>query len=357
MKKIYLYTIFALFLLSSEVSGQVEYIYTNGKELTVLGRTTTDTSNYHRVNATDAQNLPARVQELSKYAAGINLIFQTNSKSIAVNWKLERLNSLWHMSSLGVNGLDLYGWNGKSWQFISSARPSGINNKAVFINGLDGEFRHYRIFFPLYAEVKNIEIGILKGAKIKAASKPYIPTKKIAIYGSSITQGIAASRPGMAYPSILSRKLNVETVNLGFSGSGKMEIEIADVLSKIAADVYILDCVPNALPQEIKDRAYPLITKLRQLKPNTPIIMMESVNREGGNWNSIIKNRVSQQNEEFRKTYTKLSLEGQRNIYYINSDDLMGNDHEATVDGTHLTDLGFMRISDAIIKELVRIKL
>jgi len=149
--------------------------------------------------------------------------------------------------------------------------------------------------------------------------------------------------------------LNIETFNLGFSGSGKMEIAIADVLAKIPADIYVLDCVPNALPQEIKERAFPLIEKLRKLKPHVPLLMVESVDRETGNWNAYIKNRVSQQNSEFKKAYINLVLKGYKNIYYISADQLMGDDHEATVDGTHLMDLGFMRISETISKKLSEI--
>ena len=84
----------------------------------------------------------------------------------------------------------------------------------------------------------------------------------------------------MAYPAILSRRLNIETFNLGFSGSGKMELAMADVMASMDADVYILDCVPNPTPKEISERTIPFIKRLRQLKPGVPIIMIESIIRE-----------------------------------------------------------------------------
>jgi hypothetical protein len=174
----------------------------------------------------------------------------------------------------------------------------------------------------------------------------------VVIYGSSITQGASASRPGVAYPSILSRKLGVETINLGFSGNGKMEIEVADLLAAIPADVYIMDCVPNPTPEEIKERSYPLIARLRNLKPEVPIIMMESIQRQAANWSSVAKTKLTAQNAEFRVTYDRLIREKQKGIYYIRSAELIGGDHEATTDGTHLSDLGFLRMADHVAKEL-----
>jgi lysophospholipase L1-like esterase len=215
--------------------------------------------------------------------------------------------------------------------------------------------RHYRIYLPLYNQLTDLHIGIDASAEIKPADPKFSDLKKVAVYGSSITQGSSASRPGMAYPSILSRKLNIETFNLGFSGNGKMEIEIADLLAKIPADVYILDCVPNTSPAQIKERSYPLVAKLRSLKPNTPVIMIESVNREYSHWDTNPNIKVALQNAEWKATYDKLIKEKQKAIYYIKSSELMGDDHEATIDGTHLTDLGFMRIAERVEKELKRI--
>jgi lysophospholipase L1-like esterase len=132
---------------------------------------------------------------------------------------------------------------------------------------------------------------------------------------------------------------------LGFSGSGKMEIEMANILGKMDADVYILDCVPNPSPKQIHERAVPFVKRLRQLKPNVPIILVESILREDGNWNTVKGNYVRNQNKEFRQAYEQLIAEKIQNLYYISNKDLIGNDHEATVDGTHFTDLGFTRFA------------
>jgi len=159
----------------------------------------------------------------------------------------------------------------------------------------------------------------------------------------------------MAYPSIIGRDLNVEIFNLGFSGSGKMQIAMADILAKMDADVYILDCVPNSSPQQIHDRAVPFIHRLRELKPGVPIILVESLFREDGNWDTVKGMYVTNQNKEFRQAYEQLVGEKVQKLYYVSNSNLIGDDHEATVDGTHFTDLGFTRFANHIENVLIKI--
>ena len=350
-------SVFFIFCMQNvRAQDSLHYQFVDGNELTVLGRShTVEANSYHRINSADLQKLPKRVAELATNAAGINITFQTNSKNIKVKWVLGKYNQLWNMTPLAVNGMDLYGWSNNHWQYIASAKPLADTNTAVLVNNLDGEMRAYRIYLPLYAEVKQLQIGVDASAIIEKAGAQYISKKKVVIYGSSITQGASASRPGMAYPSLVARHLNVETFNMGFSGSGKMEIALADIISSMEADVYILDCVPNPSPKEILQRAVPFIRRLRSLKPHIPIILVESIFREDGNWNREKGIVVTNQNKEFRKAYEQLLNENFHDLYYISSKGLMGGDHEATVDGTHLTDLGFTRLAKQIEGVLVQV--
>ncbi len=334
---------------SLSVSGEEASLkYVKGESLTVSGRPGfIQPGHFNRVDTLDFKALPQGVRNSSPHSSGLNILFKTNSSCIGVKWKLRKYLTRGNMTPTAINGLDLYGWNGRSWQFVSSAAPrqeSG-DNTAMLVKNLSGEMRQYRIYLPLYAELTGIEVGVTEESAIEPADPEYLPTKKVVIYGSSITQGASASRPGMAYPSIISRKLNIETFNLGFSGAGKMEIEMADVLANLPADLYILDCVPNTSPNQIKERAIPFIRKLRSLRPDIPILMVESIFREGGNWDRQLGIRVRQQNDSFRDAYKQLASEKFQQIYYLPSDKLTGSDHEATIDGTHLTDLGQLRLA------------
>lgn len=341
---------------SLSVSGKNASLrYVEGESLTVSGRPKfIHPGHFNRVDSLDFKALPQGVRNSAPHSAGLNILFKTNSRYIGVKWSLRKYNTRPNMTPIAINGLDLYGWNGRSWQFVSSAAPGpeSDNNTATLVNNLSKEMCQYRIYLPLYAELTGIEIGVNEGSAIEPADPEYLPKKKVVIYGSSITQGASASRPGMAYPSIISRKLNIETFNLGFSGAAKMEIEMADVLAKLPADLYILDCVPNTSPDQIKERALPFIRKLRLLRPNIPILMVESIFREGGNWDRQLGVRVRQQNDSFKEVYKQLVSEKFQQIYYLPSDKLIGSDHEATVDGTHLTDLGQIRLARQISREI-----
>lgn len=328
---------------------EVTYRFINANELIVQGRASSVVQHtFHRADTVYLRKLPRRVAELSTNAAGISVDFTTDTKNIKIKWVLGKFNTLWNMTPLAINGLDLYGLNKGKWQYMASAIPGKDTNEVVLIAGLDGSMRSYRLYLPLYAELKILEIGIDSNAVIHKTDATLLPKKKVVIYGSSITQGASASRPGMAYPSILSRWLNIETYNMGFSGSGKMELILADVIGGMDADVYILDCVPNPSPKEIEERAVPFIKRLRGFKPEVPIIMVESIIREQAYWVEARHKIVFGQNAAFKKAYDQLMGEGFKNILYIPADELIGDDHEATVDGTHLTDLGFMRIAERL---------
>src|SRR5690625_7315134 len=73
--------------------------------------------------------------------------------------------------------------------------------------------------------------------------------------GTSIIHGIAASRAGMSLPAILGRRLGRDVVGLGFSGNGKMETAVAELLAEIDAAVYVVDCLPNMDADLVRGRS------------------------------------------------------------------------------------------------------
>ncbi|RNI29983.1 hydrolase [Rufibacter immobilis] len=337
-------------------STGVKYTYVNARDLSVLGQSATvRDSGFHRIDAAERPKLPNAVARLATNSAGISVSFQTNSKSIKLKWRLAKYNTLWNMTPAAVNGLDLYAWNGKEWQYAATARPAKEQNDVLVLSNLDGQLRHYRVHLPLYAAAEEVHVGVEAGSTLQKADARFLPTQKVVIYGSSITQGASASRPGMAYPAILSRQLNLDIYNLGFSGSGKMEMALAEVLGQMDADVYVLDCVPNPSPEQIRERAVPFIKRLRELKPHTPILMVESVFRESTPWDQEKRKFDNGQNEEFRKAYEQLKQEKYKNLYYLSAKDLPSYDHEGTIDGSHLSDLGFMRVAPFVGKKLKKI--
>ncbi|SFG03578.1 Lysophospholipase L1 [Salegentibacter agarivorans] len=308
---------------------------------------------YARIDATFVKRLPVKVQELAGNTSGLNLEFQTNSRKIYLKWKLDKYRVLGNMTPLAVNGFDLYCQTAGNWQYMASAVASSSENELELIRNMDGKNRIYKLYFPLYSGVQELEIGVENIASIKPVPRTKQP--RVVIYGSSITQGASASRPGMTFTSIISRKLDVEIFNLGFSGSGKMEAEMAHILGQIAADVFILDCVPNISPQQIERRAIPFVTILREYRPDVPILMIESIFRETGHWDKKIGKRVHAQIQAFSEAFLKLKNRGEQKLFYLEGDNLIGEDHEATTDGVHLSDLGNHRMAIILEKKLQQI--
>ncbi len=278
----------------------------------------------------------APVWNMSHHTAGMLIRFATDAKSIQVRWTLTKKDlAMPHMPATGVSGIDLYARNQSGrLRFCANGRPKGVANKASFKLPPSNE---YVLYLPLYNGVKLFEIGIPKD---KTLSKFPSPSHDIVFYGTSITQGACASRPGMAATAMVGRELNVSVINLGFSGNGRMEKEMAEFLSELDPTVYILDCLWNMTPQLVSERMEPFITKLRKTRPTTPILLVED---------SSFRDLPSGKGDILRKIFAKLVAQGDENLYILSNKGMMGEDSDGTVDGTHPNDLGMARQASVLI--------
>lgn len=337
-------------------SGQdMEVRYYSASDIGVQGTSEEVTSDkYHRIDSVIGEGLSDRLQELSSNTAGLYVEFKTSSTFIDLKWELDSYKVLPNMTPLAVNGFDLYGLKNASWQYVASGVPKGTINKVRVIDHMDTSKKTFRLYFPLYSGVKALQIGVEPDVGLTPIKRTH-RKPRIAVYGSSIVQGASASRPGMAYPAILGRSLEAEVYNFGFSGSAKMEQEMAEVIKKVAVDVFILDCVPNSSVKQVEQRTVPFVEKLRAAQPKVPILMVESVFRESGNWNLDLGKKVSNQNKAFRVAHKELLKKNFTGLYYISSDALIGRDHEATTDGVHFSDLGHYRMAETVSKTLKEI--
>src|SRR4029079_1924201 len=165
----------------------------------------------------------------------------------------------------------------------------------------------------------------------------------ILFYGTSITQGACASRPGMSFVNILGRKLDQTILNFGFSGNGRLEIEVARLLAELDPAIYVIDCIANATIEQIEQRTVPLVKRLRSARPNAPILLLDE-RRDGSEalLPSLFKTREDK-TPPFKKAYDALVAEGVANVHFRSGADVLGTDGEATVDGSHPNDLGMMR--------------
>ena len=322
------------------------------QELDLEGKGWGDTAHlYDRLPRSTKTGEPGQFWGLVEDSAGMCVRFVTDSPRIGGRWTLRSSNlAMPHMPATGVSGLDLYVNDNGTWRWIGAGRPAtGMTHQAVLAEGIPEGSHEFMVYLPLYNGVESVQIGIEPSAKLaKGPAYPAGREKPILFWGTSILQGGCASRPGMAYPAIVGRMLMRPTINLGFSGNGKMQPEVVDALTRLDAAAFVIDCCPNMDADLIMERTIPLVTALRKAWPDTPIVLVENVKYQAGAFLPKKREAYEVKNKAFRAQYEQLAADGVKGLHYVPCDDLFGHDGEATVDGTHATDLGFLRIAEVI---------
>jgi hypothetical protein len=284
---------------------------------------------------------------LSRHSAGMMVQFKTDAAEIHVDYQVTNANlAMPHMPATGVSGLDLYGVDADGkWKWIAVFAPKNQSNQGPIVSGLDGQLREYAIYLPLYNGTEYLKLAVPTNKQFE----PIAPRqqKPIVFYGTSITHGACASRPGMPHPSILGRRLNLPVVNLGFSGNGRMDLEVGQFLNEIESAAYVVDCLPNMNAAEVTAKTAPLVQQIRAVHPKTPIILVEDRSYSGSWAIASQKQRNESSRIALRRECQKLRDAGVEALYYIEGEQLLGEDRDDTTDGSHPSDLGFYRHANA----------
>ena len=335
----------------------VEFSWTDARALSFEGQGWSEVkSPYDRLPSKAEGVVRGPVWNLSRDSAGMCTRFVTDSTEIACRWTLIDSNlAMPHMPATGVSSVDLYVRDkDDQWRWLACPRPTQVKMTATLISGLPEGTREYMLYLPLYNGVSSCEIGVLKDSKIEAGpARPKKSSLPVVFYGTSITHGGCASRPGMPHPAILGRRLDRPIMNLGFSGNGTMDIELADLLGELDAAVYVIDCLPNMNGARVAERVVPFVKRLRALRPKTPILLVEDRSFSNSFLQPSRQRHHAASRAALRAGYDALRKEGIRGLSYLEGAELLGN--EDTVDGSHPTDLGFMRQADQFQPALERI--
>ena len=304
-------------------------------------------SHYSRIPEKAKGIIPDSVWGLSLQSSGLLLRFKTDATTIRARHKVTGNLTMPHMTTVGSSGLDLYTKNENGlWRWAGFSKPDAQEYDQALLDGASKSLREYMLYLPLYNRTESLAIGVPKGSFFEAL--PPLAKKPIVYYGTSIAHGCSASRPGMAFPAILGRRLGYTVINFAFSGAGRMEEEMADLIQEIDAEVYVIDCLPNMTLDHVNERAEIFIRKLRQDRPETPIILVEDRTLTNAWLLPWWQQNHENKRAAFRTVYEKLVGEGMTGLSYIEGDDLLGDDGEAAVDGSHPTDLGMVRMADAV---------
>lgn len=318
---------------------------------------------YRRMPVQPKYELPPAVNQLANSTAGGQIAFATDSPRLAIRVELAGKPNMYHMPATGQCGFDVYlGEPGDQQYYCTVTTPDDSKSSYEFVlyDIPQAELRHVTLNFPLYQGVNEVSIGIEPGRSIMAPL-PYRSGKKVIVYGTSVTQGGCASRPGMACSNILSRRIPLEFMNMGFSGNGKGEPEVARVVSEIADPaLLVLEYEGNVRNVDQMRRTLPEFIRIyREAHPETPILVISRFKYARERFEPALSQRRLHMKQVELETVDLYRRQGDNNIHFLDGEALLGTDnyYECTVDGAHPTDLGFLRMADAltpVFRELLK---
>ncbi len=280
-----------------------------------------------------------------KTTAGVRARFITNSPFIAIRSQFLSTYAPTISPLLATAGFDLYKRSDDGKEvFVNSFRPpedaKGVGYESLI--NVSGQEACYTINFPQFTQINSFEVGIKEGSFIKKA--PDYDLKPVVYYGSSITQGAASSRPGMAYNAIISQQLGIDYINLGFAGAAKGEQEIADYVATLDMSVFVLDYQHNSYDlKDLEEKHYNFYKTVRAKNPDLPIIMVSAPSGAKKSW--LVEGR-----ELIKAYYEKGLSEGDKNLYHVEGGNLYDGPlmMSCTADNCHPNDLGFFRMAKGI---------
>ena len=317
----------------------------DGRDLPIEGRAFNDTEHYYdRLPSNVTANVNSGVRTMKHHTSGMLFRFSTDSAKLVFKWVPYNTRlSMDHMPATGVSGIDVYRFDAAKgrWRYVKTGRITSATGATLSLDWTPGT--PCLVNLPLYNGIREFTLGIEQEASVS----PLPPRasgieKPVVFYGTSITQGGCASRPGMSFVNIIGRNLDVPVVNLGFSGSGLMELEMSEHLAAIDASCYVLDCVwnmRNMTTDAFLNRYEPFIRNLRAKRPDVPIVMAGKSDVYCG---GPIDKDVC-----VRTLYERLVAEGWTNLVHLPKDGMYSGDFEVTVDGTHPNNWGMLSLAAA----------
>ena len=299
---------------------------------------------YRRMPQAVGESVNEGVSVLYTNTAGGRIRFKTNSAYIAVVAKMDGLGKMPHFAFSGSIGFDIYVKENEGQIYKGTFMPP-VNIEDGYESCIDFgtvKMREITINFPLYSNVNEVYIALDEGSEIEKP-EPYKNNKPVVFYGSSITQGGCASRPGTCYQGHLSRRFNIDYINLGFSGSARGEDVMADYIKNLDMSLFVYDYDHNAPDVEHLRKTHEKMFKtIRQQNPDLPVIMLSRPVY-------LLKEDEVERRNIVETTYKNAVANGDKNVFFLDGPQLMSLcKNEGTVDNCHPTDFGFASMAQAI---------
>ncbi len=348
MKKLVLILLAAL--LSATLSAQV---FTEASDLTLIGKIIDTPNPYHRVDTvkykgfTKAENLQVRCP------AGLAVVFRTDAPSITLRATGDFSYQANNTMRIASHGFDLYIRKDGEWLWAAACCPAPRNPQAPMelIKDMAPGMKECLLYLPIYSELTSVKIGVPEGARLEPMESPF--RHRVAIFGSSFTQGISTSRAGMSYPDQFTRHTGIQMLPLGCSGNCKMQPYFADVLADVDADAFVFDAFSNPNAKMIEERLFPFIERLQAAHPGKPLIFQQTIRREKRNFDTKVEvNEAAKQH--MADSLMKIAVRRYKDVYYIRPN-ASSPLQESSVDGIHPDDYGYYLWSRSIEQPLKKI--
>jgi lysophospholipase L1-like esterase len=298
-------------------------------------------------------NLPEDVFLGGKETAGVRLRLRTDTGSLSVKALFPKFSVRTNMTQFTAHGISAY-VDGRCW----SARIPGGEGGESEISLFDGVSRRTRdicLYLPLYGPIEILSVGVDEGAAFEDPT-PFAVERPVVFYGTSITQGGCASRPGLSYQAVLGRELNLDYANFGFSGKGRCEREVAEALSGIEASCFVLDAGQNSGLDDFRERFGPFMEVLREARPDTPVLATTPIFYNAELWSGGHIRGVEAKRETVRAAVERRRRAGDGRVHLLEAKDYLGSDvTDGAVDGGHPNDLGFARMAAGMAPRLAEI--
>lgn len=353
MKKLLVCCIALLAVLAAVGQKKEAVRFVDATELNLIGKAMPTSQPYHRIDTTVYKGFTKGENQQVRCTPGLALVFKTNSPRIDL-WPTYRYEHRTDASpGVAVAGFDLYIRRNGKWVYAYSLAPKVRGEAFTLISDMDDTEKECLLYLPNYSELGSLKIGVAESASIVPMENPF--RHKIVIFGSSYTHGVSASRPGMSYPLQIERSTGLYFCSVACSGNSKLQPYFAEYLSDVPdVDAFVFDAFSNPSAKMIEERLLPFIERIRAKQPHTPMIFVQTLYREGRNFNRKI-DQSEQAKMEMARRMMAQAMKRFDNVYFIEIPDLAGDDHITSVDGVHPSDLGYWRWAQNLQPELLKI--
>lgn len=334
--------------------GKNGHVYTEASSLTLTGKLFPDTPNpYHRVDVTRFHGFTRGENFQMRSASGIAVAFRTDSPEISVMTGYGQKTPQERTSHISAWGYDLYARDSGKWVYAGSGVIEGKRPQDAFnlLSSADGKMRDYLMYLPTYCEVLSVKIGVKKGSSIEALEYPF--RHRIAVFGSSYTQGSNTSRGGMTWIAQFARETGLDALSIGLGGNCRLQDYFAEVLAEADAEAFIVDAFSNPTPEQMRERLFPFIEKIQSAHPGKPIIFLQTIRREKRNFDTRSE-KSEKEKIELAEELMAQACRKYKDVYFLHPDATC-RDYAATVDGVHPSDHGYWLWMESVKKPILRI--